>query len=479
MSTPAWASLFARTDEEGRAALRAAAAQAVASLPAPSSTPRSSLSPRALKEIAQSLDICPDTGVALRTVIDEFRDKVWAHAIVPSHPACVAHLHPPTTLASVITEMPIAALNQSMDSWDQAPLATHVELHLMDFVAHRIGYTPTASGVMTSGGTASNVLAMTLARSWAGQQVGLDVLKSGLPPQAQHWRLVCSQQAHFSIQRAAAQLGLGRDSVVGVATTADGSISLDALDHALEDIAARGERVIAIVGTAGTTDLGAIDDLGGLADRARRLGAWFHVDAAVAGALIMSDSLRARLGDLQRADSVTIDFHKLWWQPFNASALIVRDADNFNLLRVRSAYLDRGDEPDDMVNLVGRSLDTSRRFDAAKVVASLRHIGRDQFAAMLEHLVALNAYAAAALEASGHFAVVAPPSCVTCVFTAPGYDAEDLQRVQQTLLLSGEMILGRTTIDGRAALKFTFVNPLVTRDDVDQLIETVWRTLRA
>jgi glutamate/tyrosine decarboxylase-like PLP-dependent enzyme len=197
------------------------------------------------------------------------------------------------------------------------------------------------------------------------------------------------------------------------------------------------------------------------------------VDAAVAGAFIMSEILRPRLRGLALADSVTIDFHKLWWQPFNASALVVSDVERFDLLRVRSNYLDRGDELEGMVNLVGRSLDTSRRFDAAKVVASLRTIGQRAFAAMLEHLVELNVYAAQSIDARNDLALVAPASTVSCVFDAPGYDADDLRRVQQELLAEGAMVLGRTEIHGRAALKFTFMNPLATRDDVDQLLTVV------
>jgi L-2,4-diaminobutyrate decarboxylase len=173
------------------------------------------------------------------------------------------------------------------------------------------------------------------------------------------------------------------------------------------------------------------------------------------------------------ANSVTIDFHKLWWQPFNASALVVRNVEDFEMLRVRSSYLDRGDEIEGMANLVGRSLDTSRRFDAAKVVASLRTVGRTTFEQMLEHLVDLTAYAGAAIESTGVFELLAPPNAVTCVFDAPGANLEDLRRVQQQLLLQGEMVIGRTTIKGRSALKFTFMNPLTTTDDVDRLVEMV------
>jgi L-2,4-diaminobutyrate decarboxylase len=366
-----------------------------------------------------------------------------------------------------------------MDSWDQAPAATELELHLMAWLAGLIGLPSAGSGVMTSGGTASNVLGITLARSAAAAQIGLDVLKSGLPDVARRWRIVCSDQAHFSVQRAAAQLGLGRDAVVGVATTASGAMDVDALDATLIEFTTGGLQMIALVATAGTTDLGVIDPLVALAERARHAGAWYHVDAAVAGAFLLSDQLRPRLRGLELADSITIDFHKLWWQPFNASALVVRDVESFDLLRVKSNYLDRGDELEGMVNLVGRSLDTSRRFDAAKVVATLRAVGSTALGEMLEHLVELTRYAGSVIESQDRLELVAPPESVMCVFRVRDASDDDLRLVQQRLLARGEMILGRTEINGAAALKFTFMNPLATRGDVDQIIGAVVRELDA
>jgi L-2,4-diaminobutyrate decarboxylase len=475
--TTAWREYFVATDEEGLNILAAAASRAVGSLDKPHEGPRTNLTPAQLRAGVRSLEVCPAEGVDLATVLDELGSTVWAHGVRPLDVACVAHLHPPSVVPAVVTELTIAASNQSMDSWDQAPAATEVELHLMEFLGRRIGFPVGTSGVMTSGGTASNFLGLTLARSWAASKIGVDVLKSGLPEEARNWRFVTSDQAHFSVQRAAAQLGLGRDAVVSVPTDALGAMDIAALDAALARLDAHGLVPIALSATAGTTDLGAIDPLVEIAERARDLDAWFHVDAAVAGAFIMSDALRERLAGLEHADSVTVDFHKLWWQPFNASALVVRDVGRFDLLRVRSNYLDRGDELEGMTNLVGRSLDTSRRFDAAKVVASLRTIGQRDFAAMLEHLVELGVYAAKRIDQSDDFELVAPASAVSCVFHAPGFSADDLRRVQQELLAEGVMVLGRTEIHGRSALKFTFMNPLATSADVDQLLDVIARRL--
>ncbi len=469
-----WRSLFVNFDEDGLLTLTNAASHAVASL-ARSKGPRSNVTPAALHEMVWALEVCPEEGRELDQVLDELGNVVWSNGVAPSDPACVAHLHPPSLVPSVVTDLVISAANQSMDSWDQAPTGTEVELHLMEWLCEQLAFPTSGSGIMTSGGTASNLLAMTIARSSLASSEGVDVLKSGLPDTASSWRILCSDQAHFSVQRAAAQLGLGRDAVICVASEQSGAMNVSDLDAQLERLRSQGLTVMALVATAGTTDLGVIDPLDEIAQRARRVGAWFHVDAAVCGAFVLSHQLRPRLTGIEFADSVTIDFHKLWWQPFNASALVVRDAAQFDLLRVKSNYLDRGDEIEGMTNLVGRSLDTSRRFDAAKVVATLRTLGRRTMASMIDYLVELTLYAASSISAQPRLKLMSPPTSVMCVFQIDGCDAHDLREIQQHLLARGEMVLGRTEIRGEAALKFTFMNPLTTREDVDQLIDTVVR----
>ena len=477
MSDKPWQQHFVSSNERGLELLSTAAQQAVSSIQRPSG-PRSSLSPTELHDLIWATDICPNDGTPLAEVLNEFGATVWANSVVPFDPACVAHLHPPTMIPSVVTEMTIAVMNQSMDSWDQAPAATEVELHLTSWIAQLMGMPSTGSGVMTSGGTASNVLGITLARSWAASLIGVDVLKTGLPSQATSWRILCSDQAHFSVQRAAAQLGLGRDSVVTVSSSESGAMDIAALDSVIAEQIASQHSIIAIVGTAGTTDLGVVDPLDAIATRCEQLNAWFHIDAAVAGSYLMSPQLAPRLHGIARADSVTIDFHKLWFQPFNASALIVKDAERFDLLRVKSKYLDRGDEVPGMINLVGRSLDTSRRFDAAKVVVSLRTIGRTAFADMLHRVIELSDYAAQQIDKSTVLTLLTRPTGPMCVFDAVGCNADDLRQTQQELLMAGDMVLGRTEIKGRAALKFTFMNPLISFDDVDKLISMVESSLQ-
>ena len=448
--------------------------------------PTSDLPPEELKALVEAIDVLPEEGEPFDKVLDDLGRRVLAHGVRPWDPAALAHLHSPTLPEAAATELAIGATNQSMDSYDQAPAATLLEDHLVRWLGGRLGLpAATASGVMTAGGTASNLLGLLLARDHATPH---PVGDGGLPDAAAAWRIVTSADAHFSVARAAAVLGLGRRAVVPVAVDGGGRIDVADLDRTLDRLDRDGLRAVALVGTAGTTDRGAVDPLAALADRAADRGAWFHVDAAVGVGFSFSDRLRPRLDGLERADSITADLHKLAWQPIGASLLLVRDGARLAVVRHTSDYLDRPDDDpgdDGPLNLVARSLDTSRRFDALKVVASLRATGRRRLGAMVEHLVDTAAAVADRIANDPDLELVAPPSSITVLFRwHPAGDPDggtngdrDLDAanaaIQRQLFATGRAVLGRTRHDGRVVLKLTLVNPATTADDIARVLALV------
>lgn len=435
--------------------------------------------PDALALVIERLDPLPAVGVPLPDLVEELTPSVLRHSAQVWSPRTAAHLHCPTLVEAAAAESVVGLLNQSLDSFDQAPAATLVEDHLVRWIGGELGLPATRSGVMTSGGTASNLLGLALARNHADPD--RQTFTKGLPPASSGWRFVASEAAHFSVAQATSLMGLGTTALAPVATTASGAIDLQHLDHVLAEIRAAGERVVAVVGTAGTTDLGAVDPLDALADRAAAAGAWFHVDACVGSAFVASPKTRPLLAGIDRADSISCDFHKLWWQPIGASALVVRDADAFGVIRSHADYLNReDDEAIGVLNLVTRSLDTSRRFDAFKVLFSLRALGRERMAHMIEHLFATATQAARAIDGADDLELLAEPSTVTVVFRWTGTDPLDAAQLdaintalQRSLFERGDAIIGRTTYAGRTALKFTFVNPTITPRDVETLLTLV------
>lgn len=430
---------------------------AVTAIDANAEGPFPAQTPDELARHAADIDPLPDDGRPFADVIADVTKHILANGARPSDPRCAAHLHPPTLLSAAVTELAIGATNQSMDSFDQAPAATHVENRLIQRLAALLGLPARSSGVMTSGGSASNLLGLFLAREHAssGQR-----------------KIVTSEAAHVSVRQAARVLGLGHDAVVAVPVDENGRMDLAALDAALDLT-----KPLAIVATAGTTDSGAIDPLDAVADRAASTGAWLHVDAAVGAAFALSDRLRPMLSGLRRADSITADLHKLWWQPIGASALLVRDDANLVGLREPADYLNRPDDSG-VLNLVDRSLDTSRRFDALKVVVSLQSTGRKQLAGMVEHLVDLTAHAAEYVTSHPELELLCRPQTVTVLFRCAGRsDARNIA-VQRELLASGRAVVGRTMLNGRVALKLTLVNPLATPADVEGLLDMIAEAAR-
>ncbi len=462
------------------ARLAAAAAEAVETAWASNGGPWSGADPDELRAAIDAIDPCPPAGADGATVLRELGATILAHGAHPGDPRCAAHLHVAPLLVSAAAELAIGATNQSMDSFDQAPAATFVEDHVVRWLATLVGLPAGATGVFCTGGTASNLHGLLLARDAAARRAGVaSPREEGLPPAAAGWRILASEAAHFSVRRAAGVLGLGAGSVLPVPVDANDAIDPVALRELLDALADRGERAIAIVATAGTTDAGAIDPLDAIADLAAEHGAWLHVDAAVGAGLALSKRLAPRLDGIARADSVTADLHKLLWQPISASVLLVADPAALAAVREPSAYLDREDE--NALNLVARSLDTSRRFDAFKVLAGLRATGRRRMASMVEHVVALAEQAGDAVVEHPDLELLAEPQTVMVLFRwhppARGLGAAELDAanaaLQRALFSSGDAIVGRTEFRGRVALKLTLVNPSATLDDVRELLALV------
>lgn len=397
-------------------------------------------------------------------------ELVARHSIVVQHPRCIAHLHTPPVISALAAEVVISALNQSMDSWDQASAATHVEIQTVDWFAKRVGFGEGADGTFTGGGTQSNFMGLLLARDEVCRRVSnWDVFENGLPDYAGRLRVLTSKTAHFSVVKSLAQLGLGARAVVAVDCDAQGRMKPAALEEALAEIDQQLLIPMAVAATAGTTDHGAIDPLDEIARICQARQIWLHVDAAYGGGLILTEQ-RARLGGIERADSVTLDFHKFFYQPISCGLFLLRDGSRFRHIEHHADYLNR--EADPRPNLVEKSVATSRRFDALKIWLTLKSIGPETLGRMVERTMNLAGHAAQTIAADPKFQLFAEPQLSTVLFRFGASD--ELNRdLHEQLLASGRAIIGRTVIDGTVALKLTVLNPCLTESDLDELIELI------
>ncbi|MFG3051937.1 pyridoxal phosphate-dependent decarboxylase family protein [Kitasatospora sp. NPDC048239] len=406
----------------------------------------------------------------------------------PADPACAAHLHCPPLAVAAAADLAVSALNPSQDSWDQAPAATALETGLLAELAALVGYDPAqATGVLTSGGTESNLMGLMLARDQKLDGiVELDGLPAGGAP-----RIIASHAAHFSVQRAAALLGLGERAVVPVPVDRHLRMEPAALERVLAEVTWAGQTPIALVATAGTTDTGAIDPLHAAADLAARYGAWLHVDAAYGGGALLSERLAPLLDGIERADSVSLDWHKLGWQPAAAGVFLVRQAESYVSLARRAEYLNPADdEHAGYPSLLGRSLRTTRRADAFKIAVTLRTLGRDGLGLLVDACHELALGAAKAVRGEPELELYCEPVLTTVVFRyrPPGssHDPAVLDEVngglRRLLLRSGRAVVGRTELPGegpgRVRLKLTLLNPHTTPAEVGALLHEVVRAGR-
>lgn len=405
---------------------------------------------------------------------------VISNSVNVNHPNTAAHLHCPPLLAALAAEVVISALNQSMDSFDQAPVATVIEQKMIRWLCAEAGLPTTSDGTFTTGGSQSNYMGLLLARdafllkhwNWTAQ-------KSGLPSEARRLRILCSEVAHFTVEKAASQLGLGTDSVVRVTVDAHFRMSPAALREALRQIRSQSLLPLAIVATAGTTDFGSIDPLPKLASLAQETGAWLHVDAAYGGALLFSPQHRDRLNGIEAADSIGIDFHKLFWQPIPCSAFLLRDADRFDAIKLHADYLNPELHEDEGIpNLVTTSLLTTRRFDALKLWVSFQSLGRAKLAAMIDRTIELARHAAHAIRNTSSLELLCEPQLSTVVFRyVPAKSGADSDRInatlRQRLFDRGLAVIGHTRVRDRQYVKFTCMNPSVTEHQMDALIRMI------
>ncbi|MFI5974493.1 pyridoxal phosphate-dependent decarboxylase family protein [Streptomyces sp. NPDC051452] len=390
-------------------------------------------------------EVLPDHGdpAALRTLVHALAEG----AADPADPLCAAHLHCPPLAVATAADLAVSALNPSLDSWDQAPAAAALEAAVTRALARAAGL---ADALVTTGGTESNQLALLLAREAHG----------GV-------RLVCGANAHHSLPRAAWLLGLP-DPVVVPAPR--GILDPVALSEALASVPGP----LLVAATAGTTDAGLIDPLPEIARLCATHGARLHIDAAYGGGLLFSDRHHDKLAGLEAAHTVTLDLHKLGWQPVAAGLLAVGHPGELAALHHHADYLNADDDTEaGLPDLLGRSLRTTRRPDILKIAVTLKTLGRGGLGALVDQVCATAREFAAHIGAHPGYELYDRPVISTVLFRPAEADDAAVAAVRRTLLREGRAVLGRARLDGRLWLKATLLNPHTRLDELVQLLKLV------
>ncbi len=408
----------------------------------------------------------PRAGESIEAILDHLETDVLPFRSRIDHPRYLAYVPGEGTWPGALGDLVAAAYNIDVGNWMESAGPSRLEEIVLGWFADWIGYPDTARGVLVSGGSAANLTALACAR---------EALVGAMRPDLVAY---VSEQGHSSLARACRVLGFRREQVRVLPVDPRCRMRVDALEASIRADLDAGQRPLAVLAVAGTTNTGAVDDLPAIAETCRRFGVWMHVDGAYGGFAAVTPRGREALRGLELADSVTLDPHKWLYQPFECGAVLVREG---RLLReafeIHPTYLQDTASTDGEVNFAERGLQLTRMSRALKVWLSLRYFGLDAFAAAVERAMGIAEEAERRIERSAELEVLAPATLgVVCFRRRPrGWDDEaELERLNadlvEALAESGVGLVSSTRLFGRYAIRACVLNHGTSWEDVEQVL---------
>ena len=357
-------------------------------------------------------------------------------------------------------------------SWLEGSGAVFAENQALEWLVELAGLPPGAGGVFVQGGTIGNLSALVAARYRARLRRAAVAVREGTPEAPQpRWAVAASSEAHSSVKTAASVMDV---EVIVVDAGPEGRFSGGALERALASLGDEsGLELFAVVGSAGTTNLGIVDDLASLADSTALHGAWFHVDGAYGGAALAAPSARAQFEGIERADSFVVDPHKWLFAPFDCAALLYRDPEEARAAHVQHAgYLEPLQETGNW-NPSDFAIQLTRRARGLPFWFSLATFGTAAYSAAIERTLEVARYAARAVDSRPDLELLKEPQLSVVCFRRTGWDRADYYAWSQRLLSEGLGFVTPTTVGGEAVARFAIVNPVTNEDDIDRILDTM------
>ncbi|WP_158795781.1 aspartate aminotransferase family protein [Pedobacter sp. L105] len=441
--------------------------------------PFSGVSPSELRPLFAKVDFNQPLS-DYDSLLAEVESLYTNHAVAFHHPEYIAHLNCPLVIPAIAAEVMISSINSSLDTWDQSAGGTLMEQKLIEWTCKEIGYGSQSDGIFTSGGTQSNLMGLLLARDhFSLKHFHHNIKLKGLPAEASRFRIFVSEMAHFSIQKNASLLGLGEQAVVKIKTDRSFRMNSVLLEDAIKQELELGNIPIAIVATAGTTDFGNIDPLQEIGRLTNKYDLWYHVDAAYGCGLLLTDQHRSLINGIELAHSVTVDYHKSFFQPVSSGAFLIKDKQFFNLITHYADYLNPKDHDEDgLPNQVNKSIQTTRRFDALKLWFTLRMMGKAKLGGYFDTIIQTAAKVASLIQADTAFELMNESDISALVFRYNPREGEaDVckmnQFIKKSMFNGGEALVAGTKINKQFYLKFTLLNPLTTVDHVKNIFKII------
>lgn len=395
-----------------------------------------------------------EAGMGASEALRLFREVLEPACLSSDHHRYLAFVPAAPSEVSILADLVVSACSIYAGSWLEGGGAVWAENQTLRWIADLAGLPEEAGGVFVSGGTNGNLSALVTARFAAAGRIG------GRPPR---WALVVGESAHSSIEAAASVMDVDLVAVPGDRLTGED------LEPVLAGVA---DRAFAVVATAGSTNLGLVDDLDSVAEVCRRHGTWLHVDGAYGGAALAAPSARHRFAGIEHADSFIVDPHKWLFAPFDACALLYREPALAKACHAQHAdYLEvlYGAEwnPSDY------AVHLSRRARGLPLWFSLAAYGAGAYADAVETCLRTAREAAELVRAAPHVELVLEPELSVVVLRRPGWTAEDYRTWSLDLLARGEGFVVPSAHRGEPMVRLCIVNTRSSAADVAAILDTM------
>ena len=418
----------------------------------------------------------PSDGVPISELLEKVRFDVVGAATMNIGPHYYGYITGGGNQVAILAEMLGASINQNNLKWHSSPISTEMEKLVIKWVSQFIGYPETAAGSILDGGSTANFNCLAVARKNMGPESLSDEGMYGQKPMT----IYVSEQGHSSFDKAVDMLGIGKKYLRKIPVDEEFKIRTDLLEQEIQMDRNKGMNPICVIGIAGTTNSGAVDDLTELASIAEKNKIWYHVDAAYGGPAARVNSVKDLFSGMDKADSVVINPHKWLYVPFEAACILVKDPAKLRkTFSHLPDYLKSDDTGDGRTDMMEYQLPLTKSFKSLKVWMTLKAYGAKRLTNAIQSDIDHAKYLDERIRNSDDFELLAPVQLsITCFrYNPKDLEEKHVERLNQNLInrieRDGRIFLTGTRLNGKTALRTCFINPRTTLKDVELILEVI------